>query len=179
MSQWYAVRSATRRERKAAEALAAAGVTVFLPLETRWGTRHGQLGRVRVEGPLLPGYIFVLIDVDAGEDEAWRAILDIEYVHGVLGCEGDGGVTKPLPIPLAMILEIQADERAGSYDRTLQVKVKYQPQKGDRIKVVAGPWLSFLGKVLSTPTKERVHVMIEGPYGRGAQIEKSHLARVA
>jgi transcription antitermination factor NusG len=174
MSQWYAVRSATCREEPAAKALREAGVTVFLPMEARWGSRPGQIGRVRLERPLIRGYLFVLMEPT---DE--RRVLDVEGVHAFLGYSDEEGSVRPLPIPLAMIIELQADERAGRYDRTLHVKTKYRPKKGDRVRVLAGPWLSFFGKVIATPRGDRTHLMIEGPHGRGVVIDAKHLNTAA
>lgn len=176
MSQWYAVRTATCREAQAAKALAEAGVTVFMPSEARWGNRPGQIGRVRLERPLIRGYLFVLIDLS---DEMEATVRSVEGVHAFLGYSDDEEITRPLPIPLGMIIELQADERAGRYDRTLHVKAKYRPKKGDRVRVMAGPWLSFFGKVITTPRGERAHLMIEGPHGRGVIIDAKHLSTAA
>jgi transcription antitermination factor NusG len=176
MSQWYAVRAGTRREMVAAKGLAEAGITVFLPMEASWGTRPGQIGRVKVQRPLIRGYLFVLIEPT---DEAQRQVLEIDGVHAFLGYMNERDEVHPLAIPLPLIIELQAAERAGRYDRTLRVKVKYRPKKGDLVRVTAGPWLSFFGKVLATPTKNRVHVMIEGPHGRGTMVEASHLSPAA
>lgn len=175
MSQWYAVRSATCRENAAAEALEEAGITVFLPLEASWGTRAGKPGKSRVERPLLRGYLFVLIDLVTEEDQ----VLAVHGVHSFLGYTDEVGDNRPLPVPLPLIIEIQSHERAGRYDKTLYFKPKYDPRKGDRVKITAGPWLNFFGKVLVTPRKQRAHVMVEGPFGRGVMVESKHLTPAA
>lgn len=174
ISQWYAVRTATRREKHAAEALAENDVTVFLPLTARWGMRSYALTKTRVETPLMPGYLFVLI----GPDDL-RRVLDVDGVHAFVGYIDETGGTRAFPIPQAAIIEIQADERAGRYDQTLYLKPKYNPRAGDKVKIIAGPWLNFIGKVIATPKGERAHVMIEGPHGRGATIPSKHLSPAA
>jgi transcription antitermination factor NusG len=169
-SQWYCVRTATRRERSAAEALTEQGFTTFLPIETRWGY-GGAAGRKPVESPLIPGYLFVLTS-----PRALRQVADTEGVHALIGYFDEEGVSRAWPIPAAAIIEIQAGERSGAYDRTRLAKVAYRPKKGDAVKVTRGPWLSFVGKVLATPKRNRAHVMIEGPFGRGVVLDVAHLS---
>lgn len=173
-SQWYAIRTATCREKATAAALGEAGVTVYLPMYTYWGNRPGFTGHTRCESPLLRGYLFVLIE--PSDEERVRGI---EGVHSFLGYADEEGDNRPLAIPLAAILEMQIDERCGEYDGTRYVKPKYKPKRGDKVKITAGPWLNHIGKVLSTPKKDRAHLMIEGPYGRGTTVQISHLTPVA
>lgn len=172
ISEWFAVRTATRRERPAAKALGERGFTVFLPMEARWG--RGRWTREAVHRPLLPGYLFVL--AKAGD---LQQVQDTEGVHQLVGYYDEEGGSRALPIPLEAILEIQAEERAGAYDRTRLVKVEYRPRRGDKVKVTRGPWISFIGKVLATPKKDRAHVMLEGPFGRGVTLDISHLTNAA
>lgn len=181
MSQWYAVRSATRSECKAAAAimeaakLAEIGVAVFVPKEASWGWRGGQPGKVRVERPLITGYLFVLIDP---EDVSFLS--GVDYVHDVLGYLDERGDPHPLAIPLKLIIELQADEAAGLYDRTLYFKPKYRPKKGDKVRATAGPWLGWFGKIIATPKGQRVHVKFEdGATQRGAIVQGAHLAPAA
>lgn len=170
MSEWYAVRTATRQERKALAGLTEHGVTVFLPMQARWGVEGWAKTKARVESPLLPGYLFALI----GEDQI-RQVLEIDGVHAIVGCYGEDGYSKPMPIPLAAILEFQIGERSGAYDSTRTIKVPYRPKKGDVVKITHGPWQSFMAKVLSTPKGQRAHLMIEGPYGGGKTLDVAHL----
>jgi transcription antitermination factor NusG len=158
MSSWYAVRCATRRERAALSGLTEVGVTAFLPMETRWGRSHGAMVRHEVQSPLLPGYLFVLI-----EEAQMRPALDVEGVHAFVDYIDARGDCRPFPIPYGAIIEIQADERSGRYDRRLNFKPPpYRPQKGDAIRVKAGPYLTYIGVVLATPKGQRVHVQLEG-----------------
>lgn len=170
-SQWFAIRSATRREDAAFDGLVERGFTVFLPCETRWS--QNPWNKVKVERPLYRGYMFVLC---APQD--FHQILDIEGVHQFVRYMVDD-VMVPMPIPTAAVIEIQASERAGLYDSTRVYKPPYRPKKGDRVEVTSGPWQSFIGKLLSTPTRDRAHVMIEGPHGRGVTLNVAHLTAKA
>ena len=172
-SGWFAVRCNPQRQFIAARKLELAGISVFLPIETRWGNRRGSLGRCRVTRPLICGYLFVLIDL---ADE--RRVLDAADsgdLHGFLGYAGEDGVTRPLPIPFRMITDLQLDDYRGVFDETRYARPVYRPKKGDRAKVTSGTWMGFFAKVLATPKKDRVHVMMEGPHGRGVMLPASQL----
>lgn len=168
MSIWYAVRSATRMELKALHGLTEQGFAVFYPCETV----QRRLGGAdeRVNRPLFPGYMFVLC-----EPENFRQILDVEGVHQFLRF-GTGEKLQPFPFPLAVIIGLQAQERAGEFDRTRKSPPPaYKPRKGDKVQVTAGHWQAYVGTVLNTPTKARALVKIEGPFGKGVTLDVAHL----
>lgn len=154
MSEWYALRTEPRRELTVAAGLAERRITFFLPMETEW---RGQ-PRVRHMSPLLPGYAFVLCDSDT--------FADLHGIEGVLGFVRylrDDGLLWPAAFPGRAILGLQMDERSGAFDRTRLVKPpRYQPKKGERVKIKAGPYLGFFAKVLSAPSAARRKLLIEG-----------------
>jgi len=161
--QWYAVRTATRREHQAAGALADAEFTTYLPVATRWG-KVGRCGGQpkRIDYPLIPGYLFVLCTLD---DLA--SVTAVDCVHTLVCATFADGDSHPIPFPLKDIIGLQAEEAGGLYDHTRGERPKYRPKKGDRVRVIVGTYLTFIGRVLATPKGERVHVMLEGPGGRG------------
>lgn len=172
VSQWYVVETFSQQERKAAYELSQRGYAVFLPMETDWGTtKHGKTDRSScVYSPRLPGYFFVLIDETATNDKGdtqFREVSNIEGVIGFVDCFDTLGQSRPFPIPPAAILEMQIDERAGRYDLRVSREVKpevYRPKRGERVQITAGPYLTYLGRVLSAPKKNRVHVQLDdGP----------------
>lgn len=171
MSNWYAVRVVVQRAEKVAESLTEhkRRFSVFAPHERV----NRKIGRhmVQHDRPMFPGYLFVLCEPDADDFSAIRQVSGvIEFVRVM-----EAGAFTPIAFPLSAILTIQAEERAGRYDRTRRKPNKYQPRKGDRVQITAGPWIKFIGKVLSTPRGERASVMIEGPFGRGETIDIGHL----
>lgn len=152
--EWFAVCTAPQGETLAAAGLAERGFTFFLPMEMDWrGTP-----RVRHMAPLLPGYVFVVCTED-----------DFADLHGIEGIQGlvrylrEDGVSWPLAFPAREILGLQMDERNGAFDRTRVTKApRYQPKKGNRVRIKAGPYLGFFAKVLAAPSDVRRKVMIEG-----------------
>lgn len=167
MTQWYAVNTTPRRELPAIASLAEKGFAVFMPCETvtrRIGRHHEIVSR-----PLFPGYLFVLCD-----PKQFREVLEIDAIQQFVRyrCGAD---LSPVIIPLPAIIEMQADERRGAYDRTRAKPNAYRPRKGDKVRVMAGPWQNFVGKLLATPRGQRAQVMIEGPFGRGVALDIGYL----
>lgn len=174
MTQWYAVRTATRREQSAMNGLAERKFVTYLPMLTRWSTPARSGRREPVQCPLMPGYLFVLCDTDD-----FATIRQTEAVHAFVTVMGPDGIDRPIPFAMTDVHGLQAEERAGVYDYTRTQRVRYQPKKGDRVRVVAGPYLLFFAKVIATPKGERVHVMLEGPQPRGQTLNVAHVERAA
>lgn len=175
MSEWYCLRIDTNCEFKVAAFLAERRFTWYLPLETRWHTPPYNRKREPRDFPLWAGHLFVLVD----EDRQFAELLAVEGVQQFVRVVRADGVAWPLVFPAGVMLRLQADEYAGLFDETRQTKVRYQPKKGDRVQVTAGIWLKFFARVLSTPRGERVHVMIEGPFGRGEALDVRHVRPAA
>lgn len=169
VSRWFAVRSNGGGEQAAFDGLTERKFTVFLPKSTHW-RRSRRSGDQRVERPLFPGYLFVLCT-----SNDFAEVRGIEAVSQFVRYVKDGEMT-PMPFPLSAIIELQADECRGLFDYTRAIKPQYKPKKGDKVMVTAGPWQSYIGKLLDTPTKSRALVMIEGPHGRGVALDVAHLA---
>lgn len=167
-SRWFAVRTTGGRERAALDGLTERKFTAYLPMSTH--KRSHKTGDRRVLRPLFPGYVFVLCT-----SEDFAAIRETEAVAQFVRYV-KGGEMTPMAFPLTAIISLQADECAGLFDYTRAIKLQYRPQKGDKVKVTAGPWQSYIGKLLDTPTKSRALVMIEGPHGRGVALDVAHLA---
>jgi transcription antitermination factor NusG len=59
MTDWFALRTAPREEKKVEARLKHFGVNVFLPTELSDPIRHGRRKGLRLERAKLPGYLFV------------------------------------------------------------------------------------------------------------------------
>jgi transcription antitermination factor NusG len=174
MSQWYALRTATRRERAAHDALTEKGFAVFLPMETLL-RKYGRHIEVH-EAPLFPGYLFALIDFDQpGAHVAVRtahtAITGFVQINTPIG-------PAPMAIPLPAILGLQSEERAGLFNRLPRAKPNaYRPKGGAKVMITTGVWQGFMAKVLQTPRGQRANVLIQLPDGRtkGKTMELKYL----
>lgn len=154
MTNWYAIRTTTRRERQVGAALAERLYPVFLPMETSWHVEPGRPKERRCE-PLMPGYLFVLC-----EPEDFAEIVGVEDVGGFVRYVRDDGQLWPIAFPPHVILGLQIDERAGIFDST--VNTVYRPRKGETVKITAGPYFNYVARVLETPRGKRVQLMIMG-----------------
>ena len=96
-ASWFAVRTRSRHEKKAAFEIGVKGFTSFLPLvarKQRWSDRIKE-----VELPLFPGYVFVQTD---GTAENQVSVLRSTGVVGFVGSNGRG-----TPIPAEQIDSIR------------------------------------------------------------------------
>lgn len=182
MSQWYAVRTATRREFAALAGLLERKFAVFMPMQTRWSALwRGR--REPVSSPLLPGYLFVLCELDGPvrlspgvTTTQARLILDTEGVSCFVEATGADGIDRPIAFPHKDVHRFQAEERAGVFDYTKVRRAAYRPKKGARVRIHAGAYYGYFAKVLATPKGERAHVMTEGPGARGVTVDVKNLS---
>lgn len=171
MTHWYALCTEPRRETVVAAGLAERSYPFFLPMQTDW---RGQPLQRHME-PLLPGYVFVLCELeDLAELRALEGVQSLfRYVRG-------DGLLWPMEFPGREILGLQIEERSGTYDLTKLVKApKYRPRKGDAVRIMAGPYFNFVATVLSTPQGDRCKLLIqhetfEAPRNRTEDV--AHLA---
>lgn len=156
MTQWYAVRVQPRREKAACKALTEKGYAAFTPHETV----SRKINRVieYVSRPMLPGYVFVLTQPDDyAEVREMTAVIDFVRYYV-------GGILTPIAFPLDAIIGMQADERAGRYNRATGKPNAYRPRKGDKVQIMAGPYMTFVATVLVAPRGQRAKLLIEGPF---------------
>jgi transcription antitermination factor NusG len=170
VSEWYALSTEPRRERVAAAGLAERYIPVFLPMETEWAQERGKVINVPALTPLFPGYVFALL-----ERYQMPEALEVEGVSAFVRLIDETGEQRPFAIPASVILALQVEERAGGFDRRLgPVKPPpYKPKKGDRVLIVAGPYLALIGMVLRPTTKTRAKIRLED--GREPELKVSHL----
>lgn len=153
MTHWYALCTEPRRETVVAAGLAEREFPVFLPMQTDW---RGQPQQRHME-PLLPGYVFVLCEL--GDLAELRGIEGVQSLFRYV--RGDGNLW-PMEFPGRVVLGLQIEERAGTYDLTKLARApKYRPRKGDAVMIVAGDYYGFLATVLATPQGDRCKLLIQ------------------
>jgi transcriptional antiterminator RfaH len=144
MSTWYAVNTQPHQETRAEENLRRQGYGVFLP--GYWKTRRHARKVDRVRAPLFPGYIFV--SLLSGR----AALRPINSTFGVrrLVTFGD----EPAVVPQAFMDNLVA--RCGE-DRIF-IDPRLQP--GAEIRLVDGPFVDVIGRLLHLGDGERVTVLM-------------------
>ena len=142
MGFWAVSRLAPRREALALHCLALAGFETYLP---RLRERRVFQGRkIEVRPALFPGYCFTLIELQ------WHAA---HWAPGTRGLIMDGIV--PARVPERVIDEIHRREVNGLIE-------VHKPlfQRGDRVRILRGPFSGRLALFADMKPRERVEVLL-------------------
>ncbi|MGJ8634871.1 MAG: transcription termination/antitermination protein NusG [Luteolibacter sp.] len=151
-TQWFCVRTHTKREHIAARHLREIeGIEVFCPrIKYRKATRRGKVWWLE---PLFPGYVLAKFDLTEME----RAVT---FCQGVRGLVRFGSEIPPVPGKFVDSLISQV--KAQCTDDEEMFTVAPSLSEGDEIEVANGPFQGMKGTVQSiAPASERVKVLIE------------------
>ncbi len=135
---------------------------ILVPTEEVLSIKAGK--KRKSQRKFFPGYILVEMEMD---DNTWHTIKDTPKVTGFVG-----GSTNPTPLSDEEVKNIirQAEEGAVA-----QAQPKQAYQKGDRVRVIDGPFSSFIGTVEDVnPTHGRLRVMVS-IFGRSTLVELEFL----
>lgn len=132
---------------------------VVIPTEEEIEIKDGQ--RRTVQKKVYPGYVLVQMHMN---DDAWYVVRNTPGVTGFVGT-----TARPMPLPeddVKKILKKIGQEPA---------KVKVSFNKGERVKVVDGPFTEFIGVVDDiSPEKGKVRVLVSF-FGRETPVELDFL----
>lgn len=143
-SQWYALQTYPRHEKRVRDRLAWLGVENFLPLYER--VNHWKNGcKMRVELPLFPNYLFVGIDL--------RDRARVLNVSGVVSLVGAG--FQPWPLPNGEIERL----RDGLHLRRAQPHPYLVT--GQRARIKSGPLLGLSGILMRRKGDFRVVLSVD------------------
>ena len=164
-SKWYVVQAMSGHEKKVKKALEegkpAAGMTeiieeIVVPTENVAEVKRGE--QKISEKRMWPGYVLVKMTVT---DEAWQYI---KNTNGVIGFLGGG---KPTPLTDAEVNEI-LQEIENKKEGVVQ---KHNINIGDRVKIVDGVFVNFIGNVIEVfHDKGRLSVMVS-IFGRDTRVD--------
>lgn len=168
---WYLVRCATRRERRAEEQLSEAGFAVYLPRLKRWN-RVGKERRLKEE-PLFAGYLFV--GLYTAEREGAQSLSHVEGVEAVHAVVRFGRDRYPHPIGFKdtdgsgwSIAGILRAELEGEFDRTRR-DARKDPEPGSPVQIVGGSFQGFAATFVKRRDDERIEVLFS-LFGRTAPL---------
>lgn len=164
--RWYIIHAFSGFEKKVAQSIQEKAVQeslqdrieeVIVPTEDVMEMRRGK--KVTTERKFFPGYVLAKIDMD---DRVWHMIKSTEKVTGFLGGSG-----KPVPVPQREVDEILRQIQEG----VDQPKKAILFEIGDQIKVIDGPFESFVGTVEDVDhDKEKLKVAVS-IFGRSTPVE--------
>ena len=142
---WYPVYTNPRAEKKAAELLEQQGIEVYLPLQRQlkqWSDRKKW-----VEEPLIKSYIFVNITVRQQMDVlTTRGISRFIYFSGKIASMPQRQIDQ-LKLLLASELDLEIVDR------------KFE--KGEQVKVIAGPLMGLTGELVSFHSQKRMILRLD------------------
>jgi transcription termination/antitermination protein NusG len=135
---------------------------ILVPTEEILSIKAGK--KRKSQRKFFPGYILVEMEMD---DNTWHIIKETPKVTGFVG-----GSTNPTPLSDDEVKTILKQTEEGAVAPT-QPKQAYQ--KGDRVRVIDGPFSSFIGTVEDVnPAHGRLRVMVS-IFGRSTPVELEFL----
>lgn len=175
---WYAIRTNIRCEARAARALRAAGIAVYVPKMRKavWNRRK-SIQTVRYL-PLMVRYIFVRFR----GIEDWMTLRACDGVESVLGIAG-----TPYAIPRATVASVMRTQRSGEFDDVPKPKPQSGRQRrelararfrrGQKVAVLNSAFSGFAAHVDNIDARGVIKVMIS-IFGRLTPIEVSDLEQL-
>ena len=132
---------------------------VVVPTEEEVEIKNGQ--RRTVQKKIFPGYVLVEQVLD---EESWFVVRN---TPGVTSFVGHGNSPTPLPdTEVQAILKQMREEKP-------QVRITYN--KGDRVKIIDGPFAEFLGSVDSVDDEKTKLRVLVSMFGRETPVELDFL----
>jgi transcriptional antiterminator RfaH len=144
--RWFVVRTQPRRESQAERQLANQHFRTFLP-RFRKSRRHARKFEI-VSAPLFPGYLFVILDLDR---DRWRSVNGTYGVDRLLTHAG-----APEPVPHGLVEQLLAATDAAGI-----VRLHPNLQNGQMVRVSAGPFANFVGRLQQLDDSGRVRILLE------------------
>ena len=168
MSRWYIIHAYSGFENKVRDAINSEATRLGLerfveqievPTETITEIKRGK--KVQTERKFMPGYVLAKLELN---DDVYHLVKNTPKVTGFLGPNG-----KPQPIPDAQAARMLSNEQEAASAPKQKINVDYEI--GDSVKVLGGPFASFVGTVEELDfEKARVKVSVS-IFGRATPVE--------
>jgi transcriptional antiterminator NusG len=164
--EWYVIHTYSGFEDKVAEAILQRAkifgqeghiTQVVIPTEEVVEVRKGQK-RITPQ-KFFPGYVLVEMEMT---DESWHLVKSTPKVTGFVGSGA-----RPTPLPRGEVDEIIRQMEVGAE----KPKPKSVFQRGDKVRVVEGPFVNFTGAIEDmSPERGKLKVMVQ-IFGRLTPVE--------
>jgi transcription antitermination factor NusG len=152
-TNWYAIRTKARAEKKVFERLCLRGFNAYLPLITtirEWSDR-----KKKIVTPLISSYVFVNIHKEALFDT-----LQIQGTSGLLRYLGKPAIIRDHEIENLKILMNDIEQ--------VSVLENGMFENGEEVEVIKGPFTGLIAQSVSIQGKHRIIVEIEAMGSRMA-----------
>lgn len=147
----------TLKERIVNHAMTEHFAEIMVPEESVVANVNGKKRTIKKK--FFPGYVLVKMIMN---DKTWHLVKDTDKITGFIG----GTKDKPMPISDEEALAMTASMAEG-FKRTRSVA---NFSEGDSVKVIEGPFASFVGTVDSISDKGKVKVQVS-IFGRPTPVE--------
>lgn len=164
--KWYIAKTLTGQENKVSRALKERIVNlkkaeyfaeILVPEETVVSNAGGKKRTIKKK--FFPGYVLIKMIMN---DSTWHLVKDTDKVSGFVG----GTPTSPQPIT-----EAEADYMTNKSDEGIRkTKSSVSFSEGETVKVIEGPFASFVGTVEAVSDKGKVKVNVS-IFGRPTPVE--------
>ena len=145
MTAWFVVNTLPHQETRAVTNLLRQGYRAWLP-STKRSRRHARRIMTML-APLFPGYLFVELDL---EREPWSPINGTFGVRRLL-CHDN----RPAPVPAHFVKSLRQAEQDG-----VVAPPEADLQPGQRVRLVAGPFVDQVGTLVHLAARERVALLL-------------------
>ncbi|MEI7577297.1 MAG: transcription termination/antitermination protein NusG [Armatimonadota bacterium] len=162
---WYAVHTISGHENKVRDVLTRRAQVeglwdydifeILIPTEKELQTRNGK--RVEKDKKVFPGYILVNMMLS---DDSFKLV---KSTSGVTGFVQSGN--KPIPLEEYEVRRIMTNLEAS------QEAPKVMWNKGEAIRVVAGPFSDFSGKIEEVMVEKEMLKVLINIFGRDTPVE--------
>lgn len=164
--KWYIAKTLTGQEGKIQRALRERIVNfkqtesfseIMVPEETVVSHAGGKKRTIKKK--LFPGYILIKMIMN---DKTWHLVKDTDKITGFVG----GTVDKPAPITDEEAAYMTGQQAAG----VAKPKATIDFEEGESVKVIEGPFASFVGTVEAVNEKGKLKVNVS-IFGRPTPVE--------
>jgi transcription elongation factor/antiterminator RfaH len=144
--RWYLAHTLPKSESKAELHLGAQGFRTYLP-RIRKTIRHARQLRT-VQAPLFPRYLFVILDLGRDRWLSVRSTIGVSHLYTTR----DG---RPVPLPAGVVESLIERSEANL------MRLDDGLVKGQRVRILSGPFADFVGTLERLDAAERVKVLLE------------------
>ena len=164
--KWYIAKTLTGQEGKIQRALRERIVNfkqtesfseIMVPEETVISHAGGKKRTLKKK--LFPGYILIKMIMN---DKTWHLVKDTDKITGFVG----GTVDKPSPITNEEAAYMTGQQASGA----AKPKATIDFEEGESVKVIEGPFASFVGTVEAVSDKGKLKVNVS-IFGRPTPVE--------
>ena len=144
--EWFILQFKSNSYRQATENLSRQGFETFLPLHDATSRKSSRF--INTSKPLFPGYMFIRFDRAESE---WHKI---NYTYGVSRLITFNSSLKSIP-------SIFIDNLMKRYDSSGKLIPIAGMKKGDKVKILEGPFANFIATVEKYETEKRIWILMD------------------